>query len=66
MDCDGRVVNDMLNRRLPPDVDSPEGTLAHEVVEADTLILVVDSSVPEKRIEEDFGEQIHRCVRHMR
>ncbi len=56
VDCDGRVANEMLLRKQPPDEDSPEGTLAHEVVEADTLILVVDSSAPKERIETDFAE----------
>src|SRR5262249_24868098 len=56
VDCDGRVANEMLLRKQPPDEESPEGTLAHEVVEADTLILVVDSSAAPARIETDFAE----------
>ncbi len=56
MDCDGRVANEMLLHQQAPDEDSPEGTLAHEIVEADTLILVVDSSAPRERIETDFAE----------
>ena len=56
MDCDGRVANDLLVAHRALDEDSPEGTLAHEVVDADTLILVVDASAPPEHIEVDFSE----------
>ncbi len=56
MDCDGRVANDLLVRRTSLDENSPEGTLAHEVVEADTLILVIDASAPPAQVEADFAE----------
>jgi hypothetical protein len=56
MDCDGRVANDLLARTEPLADDSPEGTLAHEVTDADTLILVVDAAAPEAQLEEDFAE----------
>jgi hypothetical protein len=56
MDCDGRVANDLLVRRKTLDENSPEGTLAHEVVEADTLILVIDASAPPAQVEADFAE----------
>src|SRR6185437_8934302 len=36
--------------------DSPEGTLAHEVIEADTLVLVIDASAPPAQVESDFVE----------
>src|SRR5262249_27221531 len=56
MDCDGRVANDLVVRRKTLDEDSPEGTLAHEVVEADALILVIDASAPPAQVEADFNE----------
>jgi hypothetical protein len=56
IDCDGRVANDLLVRRQALAEDSPEGTLAHEVVEADTLVLVIDASAPATQIESDFVE----------
>jgi hypothetical protein len=56
MDCDGRVANDLLVRRASLAEDSPEGTLAHEVLEADTLILVIDASAPPAQVEADFTE----------
>src|SRR6516162_6997600 len=56
IDCDGRVANDLLVRRQDLSDDSPEGTLAHEVVEADTLVLVIDASAPPTQVEADFAE----------
>jgi hypothetical protein len=56
IDCDGRVANDLLVRRQALAEDSPEGTLAHEVVEADTLVLVIDASAPPAQVEADFAE----------
>ncbi len=56
LDCDGRVANDLLVRRQGLDEHSPEGTLAHEVVEADTLVLVIDAAAPPAQVEADFVE----------
>jgi hypothetical protein len=56
IDCDGRVANDLLVRRQALPEDSPEGTLAHEVIEADTLVLVIDASAPPAQVEADFAE----------
>jgi hypothetical protein len=56
IDCDGRVANDLLVRRRALDQDSPEGSLAREVVGADTLVLVIDASAPEAQIDADFAE----------
>ena len=36
--------------------EEPEGTLAHEVIEADALLLVVDAFAPPAQIEADFVE----------
>ncbi len=56
IDCDGRVANDLLTRRRALPADSPEGTLAREVVEADTLILVVDAAAPPVQVDAEFAE----------
>jgi hypothetical protein len=55
IDCDGRVANDLLVRRQALPEDSPEGTLAHEVIAADTLVLVIDSAAPAAQVEADFA-----------
>jgi hypothetical protein len=56
IDCDGRVVNDLLVRRRALREDSPEGTLAREVIEADTLLLVIDASAAPAQVDADFAE----------
>ncbi len=71
IDCDGRVANDLLVRRQAIADDSPEGTLAREVLDADTLVLVLDASAPPAQVESDFAEfdrflrqlEIHRGER---
>ncbi len=64
IDCDGRVANDLLVRRQAIPEDSPEGTLAREVNDADTLVLVIDASAPPAQVESDFTE-FDRFLRHM-
>src|SRR5262249_11114122 len=64
VDCDGRVANDLLLRRQALDESSPEGTLAREVVEADTLLLVIDASAPPAQLDADFAE-FDRFLRQM-
>jgi GTPase SAR1 family protein len=56
IDCDGRVANDLLVRRRSLPADSPEGSLASEVLAADTLVLVVDASAAESQVDIDFDE----------
>jgi len=56
IDCDGRVANDLLVRRKALDAASAEGTLAYEVLQADTLILVIDASAPAAQVDADFQE----------
>lgn len=56
IDCDGRVANDLLTRRRSLSEDSREGTLAREVLEADTLILAIDASAPVAQVDADFVE----------
>jgi hypothetical protein len=64
IDCDGRVANDLLVRRQALPEDSPEGTLAREVSDADTLVLVIDASAPPAQVESDFAE-FERFLRQM-
>jgi hypothetical protein len=56
IDCDGRVANDLLVRRQSLDAASPEGSLAYEVLQADTLILAIDASAPPAQVDADFQE----------
>jgi hypothetical protein len=56
IDCDGRVANDLLIRRRSLPEDTPEGTLAAEVLAADTLVLVLDASAPSEQVDADFAE----------
>jgi hypothetical protein len=64
IDCDGRVANDLLVRRQAIPENSPEGTLAREVNDADTLVLVIDASAPAAQVETDFAE-FDRFLRQM-
>lgn len=56
IDCDGRIANDLLARHKELPEDSPDGTLAREVLQADTLVLVVDGAAPASQIDADFVE----------
>jgi GTPase SAR1 family protein len=56
IDCDGQVANDLLTRRKELSEASPEGSLAREVLDADTVVLVVDASAPPAQVEADFVE----------
>jgi hypothetical protein len=56
IDCDGRVANDLLAQRETIDENSPEGTLAREVLRADTLLLIVDASGTLPQVDADFAE----------
>jgi hypothetical protein len=59
IDCDGAVANDLLERRRELDEKSPEGTLARAILKADALILLVDASAPEERINKVFEQFKH-------
>ncbi len=59
IDCDGRVANNLLMRRQTIPEDSPEGTLAHEINDADALVLVLDASASSAQVEADFAEFEH-------
>lgn len=54
LDCDGSVVNDLLNRRAELDEHSPEGSLTGEIVRADAILLAIDAASPRSQVEADF------------
>jgi hypothetical protein len=56
VDCDGRVANDLLTRRKSLDADSAEGSLAAQIMDADTLVLVVDAAASPVQTDADFAE----------
>ncbi|MFO0845822.1 MAG: GTPase domain-containing protein [Gemmataceae bacterium] len=56
LDCDGKAANEILRRRKSLEQDSPEGTLAFEMTDADAVILALDASAKPARVEEEFAE----------
>jgi hypothetical protein len=53
VDCDGRVANQLLSRRGPLEED---GNLARAILDADTLVFLVDASASPAQLERDFGQ----------
>jgi GTPase SAR1 family protein len=56
IDSDGRVANELLARREILGEASREGTLARELIGADSLLLVVDASGTLPQVDADFAE----------
>jgi hypothetical protein len=56
IDCDGRVANELLSRRRSLGPTQPDGALASAIVEADTLVLVIDASTGPQGVERDFSQ----------
>jgi 50S ribosome-binding GTPase len=56
VDCDGRVANELLTRRRALAADSRNGNLAQAILEADTLLLLVDASASPSHVDADFAE----------
>jgi hypothetical protein len=56
VDCDGRVANELLTRRRALAAESHNGNLAQAILEADTLLLVVDASASPSHVDADFSE----------
>lgn len=56
IDCDGQVAIDLLRRRKSLNELSGERALAKAVLEADALLLIIDTSAPVKQMETDFEE----------
>ncbi len=68
VDCDGRVANDLLLHGGDLDDRDSEGTLAHEILAADTLVLVIDASASPTDLDaafEEFGRFL-RLLEHGR
>jgi hypothetical protein len=55
-DCDGRVANDLLTRKGALEGARPRGELARAVLQADTLVLVVDASSEPAILQRDFSQ----------
>jgi hypothetical protein len=55
-DCDGRVANDLLNHQDSLAAGDADGALARAVLEADTLVLVVDAASDPAVLKRDFGQ----------
>jgi hypothetical protein len=56
VDCDGRVANELLSRHRELDSSQASGSLARAILEADTLVLVVDASASPQANERDFAQ----------
>ena len=56
VDSAGSAASSLLTRQKGLDDDSPEGSLAYEVGDADALILVLDASTPTNQVEGQFAE----------
>jgi GTPase SAR1 family protein len=56
IDCSGLVANELLARQRSLDQQSPDGSLAQSILEADTLLLVIDASANPAQIEADFTQ----------
>src|SRR5688500_15569719 len=57
VDSDGRAAGRILADRDELDFDDlPEGTLGHEIGDADGLILVLDAAAPPAQVEGTFAE----------
>jgi GTPase SAR1 family protein len=56
IDSGGKTAGALLARR---DLLKPDGSLAREILEADTLILVVDGSTSPAQFEREFGQLAH-------
>jgi hypothetical protein len=54
-DCDGRVANELLNQKHMP-LGKPERALARAILDADTLVLVVDASSEPSMLKRDFAQ----------
>jgi hypothetical protein len=56
IDCDGRVANKLISRKEALQGGRSEGALAQAVLDADTLVLVVDASSEPAVLKRDFGQ----------
>src|SRR5262245_40249309 len=56
VDCDGRAANELLSRRKALDREIGANGLAGAILQADTLLLVLDVSAPPSQVDSDFAE----------
>src|SRR5438034_2666377 len=56
VDCDGRAANSILTSRRGLAADPPTGSLAAEILAADTLLLVVDAGASPAQVDNDLAE----------
>jgi hypothetical protein len=61
VDCDGRVANELLEQHRTLAGNNSSGSLARAILEADTLVLVVDGSARGAVLDRDF-EQFGRFM----
>jgi hypothetical protein len=64
VDCDGRVANELLGEEHPVEPEQGDRALSKAILNADTLVLVVDASADPGTVERDFG-QFTRFLRHL-
>jgi hypothetical protein len=55
LDCDGQAVIELLHKEELLEQECPEGTLAFEISDADTLILLIDASAPTEQVDANFA-----------
>jgi 50S ribosome-binding GTPase len=68
IDCDGRVANELLSRRRSLEGDGSEQSLAAQIEDAETLVLVIDAAASPAQVDADLAEfgrflrllQLHR------
>jgi hypothetical protein len=56
VDCDGQVANEFLSRQRGLGAGTGNGALAAAVLQADTLVLVVDASASSDVVKRDFAQ----------
>jgi hypothetical protein len=56
VDCDGRVANELITRRRALTAGNEAGDLAQAILQADTLVLVIDASATPSQVDADFME----------
>src|SRR5262245_17917321 len=62
VDCDGQAARQILDRQRVLGTDANESALARPIIDADTLVMVVDASGSAAMVERDF-EQFGRFLR---
>src|SRR5262249_54127071 len=68
VDCDGRIANEYLSRQRHLHDETTNGSLGQSILEADTLVLVVDASSSPAQLRTDFTQfaRFLRLLQHSR